>query len=287
MGVARISHRKMRPCLLRDQNRHLILDPIPACRHVSGSVRANGKLPKRQRIMVEQHIVLDIFAVFLLGKEIGTSVIHDHSVCKFQPDILKLQLIQKHPCHMQNTVRGGQHRGSKHFSHRDIHIRHTVFKVCLSVRVLQLMQTDLQIRPVGAAPFDCYGHPLVQHINDLLLDPLVQLIVQCVDAHDIVEDLLILRPDIRYRKSDDRKAALLPRNVFILQHARLRGVFHGKLLLLLRQSAGRRLRLRHKRLLPEDLQHRRSAMHFRLLLILFKSASQTFQSALHKKFVQH
>ena len=149
------------------------------------------------------------------------------------------------------------------------------------------MQADRQVSPVGSASLDQHGRSLIQHIDDFLLNPLIELIVQRVDPHNVIENLFILFADIRHRKGNDRKASFLPGDIFILQHTRFQRILHRKLLLFLRQPAGRLLALWHEGFLTEDFHHSRPAVHCRLRLVLFKGIPHELQFALHKKFIQN
>ena len=110
---------------------------------------------------------------------------------------------------MKHSAGSCQHRGSEHFSDRNIHICHAVFKIGLCFRVFQSMKMDQKVRLIFSFTLDF--HPLtgIQRINDGLLDFLVFLIIQSVDLYDLAEDFREVLTDLRYRIGDDRKASLL------------------------------------------------------------------------------
>ena len=60
-----------------------------------------------------------------------------------------------------------------------------------------------------------YGRPLIQHIDELLLNVPVKNIVQCIDPYRLTENILKLCADLRHRKGDDRKAPLLAYDILV------------------------------------------------------------------------
>ncbi len=62
-GIAGISHRKMRSCLLCDQDRHLIFNAIFSCHHIGSRIRSDGELSQRKSLMIFQYIIINIFPV--------------------------------------------------------------------------------------------------------------------------------------------------------------------------------------------------------------------------------
>ncbi len=236
--------------------------------------------------MVMEHIVLDILAVILLTREVAAAIVRHETVFKMKPQIPVLQLMQKHPRHMQQSFRACQPRRSKHLSHRDIDIRHTIFKIGLGLGIVQLVKLYLYIRLVSVLSFDQHGRALVQHIYDLLLHIPVKHVIQRIDTHHVIKNFLILLPDLRHGKGNDRKAALLPPNILVLDIGNLSRIGYRKLLLFFAQTACRLLVFRHKGDLPEALHHCRSAVKGRQLLMPFEDIVHGFCSSLRQRPVQ-
>ena len=116
---------------------------------------------------------------------------------------------------MKNPTSSGKHRRSKHFSHWNIYICHTVFKICLFPDIFQFMQMNDQICLVVL--FSFYFYPLtgIQSLNDRLLYPFILFIIQCIDLHNLCKNLRKIISDLRHRIGNDRKASLIAPDVTI------------------------------------------------------------------------
>lgn len=103
---------------------------------------------------------------------------------------------------MEQTLGSGQHRGSKYFAHRNVHIGHTVFKVRLLCLICQGVQENLHLRLIACPCIAGYGHILclIQHIYQVLLDLFVLLIIQRIDADSLMENLCKILANRRYRE---------------------------------------------------------------------------------------
>ena len=53
----------MRPHLLSDQYRQLLLDTIFPRRRIGGRIRSNSELSKRERLMLMKDIIPDVFFI--------------------------------------------------------------------------------------------------------------------------------------------------------------------------------------------------------------------------------
>ena len=93
MGIAGISHCKMRSCLFCDQNRQLIFDLILSGHHISCGIGANSKFSDWQHIMMEQNIVPDIFPVLFFFLKIAAGIILYLSIFKLQGKIPEFQSV--------------------------------------------------------------------------------------------------------------------------------------------------------------------------------------------------
>ena len=73
---------------------------------------------------------------------------------------------------------------------------------------------------------------LIQHIHQVLLNLFVLLVIQCVDADGLMENLRKVFPDGRYRKGNNGKAGLIPRNILVHHRHSLVGIGNLQFLLL-------------------------------------------------------
>ena len=64
MGVTGVSHREMRPHLLRDQDRQLVSDSVLRRKHIGRCIGSDGEFPHGKGIMMEQHIFPDKLPAF-------------------------------------------------------------------------------------------------------------------------------------------------------------------------------------------------------------------------------
>ena len=120
---------------------------------------------------------------------------------------------------MEYPFRPFQDRGGKHLAHRNIHVRHAIFKDGLLLRVLQRMKPYKEIRPVPISSKDMDVRPLIQRVDQSLLHLLIQPCVQGIDADDLPEDLRVALPYLWHRVGHDGKASLISRNVLVGQGA--------------------------------------------------------------------
>ena len=159
--------------------------------------------------MMVKDIILNISAVFPLRLKVTAGIIDHLTAVKYKLQILKLQSVQIHFFYMEDSACACQNRRSKHLSYRDIHICHTVFKVCLFFDILQCMKMNDKICFIAVLSFDL--HPLagIQSFNDRLLDFFIKLIVQCIDLYDLIKNLREVSSDLRHRIGDNGKASLI------------------------------------------------------------------------------
>ena len=174
-----------------------------------------------------------------------------------------------------------QNGRGEHLSHRDIHIRHAVFKIGLLLRIMQRMKSDAQIGPVFSHSFDPHILRLVQRVDQLLLDALIESVIQSIQLQDAIEDLFKILPDFRHRKGDDGKASLFALHILIHQRARLRLEINGKLLLLFIQTKRFFLVFRLKGGLPKAFDDCRPAVHGGKLLHALQRIPIVFQTVVH------
>ena len=166
---------------------------------------------------------------------------------------------------MQKSVRSLQPRSSEDFSHRNIYICQTVFKLCLRLRILKIRKGNGQVGHVAAPAHDLHKGRAVQYLNHILLNLFIFLFIQIIDLPDFLKNLLKLLPDGRQRIGDDRKAPLILIDKFIHQRIGFRRIFHQQVLLPLAETIGLRLALRLKRNLSEHLEAGRPGKALRLL----------------------
>ena len=162
-----------------------------------------------------QYIVRYISAAFFRIIKITTVVIRDHSVFECQFQICILQSFQIYPAYMKYPRCTFKYRRGKHFSHRNIDIRNTVFENRLFLRIFELMQRHSDISPVLSLALHTDILSLVKGIDDCLLYLFIKLCIQCVDAYHFIKYFRIIFPDLRHRIRYDRKAALLPSDILI------------------------------------------------------------------------
>ena len=110
---------------------------------------------------------------------------------------------------MKDSAGSCENRGRKHFPHRNIHICHTVFKICLFFDIVKFMQMNDQISLIIIFSLNFYPLTGIQRLYDRLLDPFVQFIIQCIDLYNLRKNLREIRSNLRYRISNDRKASLI------------------------------------------------------------------------------
>ncbi len=108
------------------------------------------------------------------------------------------------------------------------------------------------------------------------------MIVQRVDFYSLPENLFKLFPNIRHRECDNRKAALLARNVFVGHLTGLAVQGHLIFLLLLVKLQRFFFALWLKGLFSEDFHNRRACMAFGQFLVFFKGSLHDTQLPLHK-----
>ena len=78
-----------------------------------------------------------------------------------------------------------------------------------------------------------YPVRLIQHIDELLLNLLVQLVIQGINLHGLGKNLLKPGTDCRNRVGNNRKAALLSLQILVAHLPHRTHLMHAELLLLL------------------------------------------------------
>ena len=174
---------------LSDQNWKFICNTIFFSCHIRSCIGPDCKLTHWDLRMMVQNIILNICTILLFSLKVCTRIINHLSAVKYQLQILKLQSVQINLLYMKNPTGSGQHRRSKHFSHWNIYICHTIFKICLFSDIFQFMQMNDQICLVVI--FSFYFYPLtgIQRLNDRLLYPFILFIIQCIDLHNLCKNL--------------------------------------------------------------------------------------------------
>ena len=127
--------------------------------------------------------------------------------------------------------------------------------------------------------------PLVQRVNERLLHLFIEFRIQCIDADHLAKDLLIFIPDLRHRPGNDRKAPLIPPDIFIGNLSRTAVILHGQLFLFCGICRSLRDRFRREGLLSERLHDRRPRELRRHLPVLFIDRPEHFQPALDITFI--
>ena len=187
---------------------------------------------------------------------------------------------------MQSSVCAGKLRGGEDLSHGNIHIRYAVFENGFLFRMLQLHQLHLHIRPVCPGSFDMHIFPLIQGVNQFLLNALVQTVIQVIDLLDFPENLLKVVSNLRDGPGDDGKASLISGNITVYQLAGLAAVVDAQLLLLLIESQSLLTAPGQERLFPENLHNRRTGVNRCQILVFFIGCVQNRQTPFHQLFVQ-
>ena len=77
------------------------------------------------------------------------------------------------------------------------------------------MQMDQKICVIISTSLNL--HPLtgIQCIDDRLLDFLVEMIIQCIDLHDLTENFFIIAADLRNRICNNGKTSLIAFDVAV------------------------------------------------------------------------
>ena len=132
---------------------------------------------------------------------------------------------------MQRSLRTVEYRGSKYFTKRDIHICQAVLEVRLCLAV-DLVQHHLHVRLVATLAKYLHILCIIETVDHRLLDGFVFLIIERIDFHYSIEDLLEIRTNLRDWICDDREAVLIVRNIAVCDLRCLRPIFHRHLLLL-------------------------------------------------------
>ena len=112
------------------------------------------------------------------------------------------------------------------------------------------------------------------------------MVIQIVDLHNLLEDLLKILPNLRDRPGYDGKAPLVPGDILVDQAAGLAVVKDAQLLLLLVKLQGLRAALGKEGLLPKDFHDRRPRVDGRQLLILLVRSVKNRKTPLHQLPVQ-
>ncbi len=110
---------------------------------------------------------------------------------------------------MENAVRTFEYRRRKDLSHRDIDISQTVFKVRFRLRITQFVKFHGEIRLVRSPASNTNPVALIQRIDQRLMDLPVQLHIERVQFNGLLKNVFKIIPDLRDRKSNDRKTPLL------------------------------------------------------------------------------
>ena len=264
----------MRSHLLHDQDRQPVQDPELLRHRIRRRVRSDCKLTERKHLMTIHDPLHD---QTMTGLEVHCSVLleivadrRNHTpVLKLHQEIPVLDIADIDRPDIQDPIRSGKLRGSKHLAERNIHIRHAVLKLRLLLRIRKSSKLYLHVRPVLSLSDNLHILRGVEHIDDLLLHIPVQLIIQRVDPDRLLKDLRELLSDRRYRECDDRKTRLVTRDILVHDRHGKIPVFQIKILLFLRKRPRLRLVHRLKSRLTERLDDRRSRIDSRVLLILF------------------
>ena len=233
-----------------------------------------------------EHIVCHIVTVFLLRGKIAAGAGGNHAVLEDQFQIPVAQLSQIDLRHMEHTACPLQKGRGKDLSHRNVHVGDAVLEIRLLRGISQRVQRHGNVRVVVAPAGNMHMGPLIQHIDDLLLHPLIQGVIQGVDLHRPGKDFLEIRPDGGQRKGDDRKAVGVSRHIGVGNLPGTGRMVDIQLILFLRIVLFLRLVHRLKGRLPEDLDNRRSPVDRRLLSVFLKGVPQNLQPALHKGLVK-
>ena len=187
---------------------------------------------------------------------------------------------------MEMAVSAFQRRGSKHLPYRDVYVCHAVFKGCFPAPVFQRVQGNRQV--CGIFPFsgNADRNAPVQHVNDVLLDVLVQFIIQGIYLYGFSKNFLECRADFRYGVGDNRKTALLPLNILVCHLRSHVGIINVQFLLFFIILAGIRVGLGRKALLPKSFHYRRPCIPASFFLPGFISGFQNLQPPFHKGLIQ-
>ena len=223
--IAGVPDCKMRPGLLRDQNRQLCLHAIFPRQHKRRCVRADCALSHRQSRVMEQNILLNVSPPLRRVGKIRAAVVGHTPVLETKPQVLEPQTLQIHAAHLQQSVRSLQHRCGKNLPHRNIHIRNAILENGLMLRIGQREQLHHKIRPVSAAALHLHVIRFIQRIDEPCLHLLILMIIQRVDPDHRVKNIRIARRcvrDRRQRKIYDRETPLLRYHGFCVEHIGLR-----------------------------------------------------------------
>ena len=191
-----------------------------------------------------KNIILNISTVFFFRFKIRTGIIDHLTTVKHKFQVFKLQSVQINLLYMKDSAGSCENRGRKHFPHRNIHICHTVFKICLFFDIFKFMQMNDQICFIVIFALDFYPLTGIQSLYDRLLDPFVQFIIQCIDLYNLRKNLREIRSNLWYRISNDRKASLIAFDIAVHNLSGFIVKFYLQFLLHFRQSPCFRCRYR-------------------------------------------
>ena len=148
------------------------------------------------------------------------------------------------------------------------------------------MQLHIQIGAVSVSPRNVYAFSLVKRVDHRLLYSLILLIIECINSHNSVKNLRVLRADLRQREGNNREAPLLADNIGV--HKLTHPILHldRQAVLLCRQRKRFLCFHRRKRHLAKHFLDSRSRMSGRLLCPALKRRLHRLQTPLYKFFVQ-
>ena len=147
------------------------------------------------------------------------------------------------------------------------------------------MQGDSKVCPVAPPSLNMHAIPLIQRVNQLLLNLLILPVIQVVDFFRLTEDFGKPASDFRHRISDNGEASLVSANIPVHDLPGLVLIADLKSLLFPAQAAAGFLCLRRKRQFSKCIHAGRPAVHSSLCLSALIGALKILQLSGDKTLV--
>ena len=287
MAVAGVAHRKMRPRLLGNQNRQLLLH-IAADAHLVGrGVCSDGKFADGKGLVLRKDCLLKEGLIFRLCREIVAGIGLQHSVLEGELQVLKGDSVDAHLRHMKRSLGSRKHRRGEHLADGNVDVRTAVFEVRLLRGIRQGVKHHLHICLVLPASGHRHVSAAVEHVDNLLLNLFIMRVRERVAADGLAEHFLEVVADGRHRIRNDGKSALLGVD-------KVRNDGHETPLQFPQERCRAGLCGRHRALvfkldvgLAEDLLHRRSGISAQRLAVNLHALLDCGEALFNQRSLQH
>ena len=256
--------------------------------------------------MVEQNIVLNIrpplgnFVFF--AREIPARIIRDTAGMEREGQVPEKEAFQIYTRNMQNALGPLQHRRRENFPDRNIHIRDAVLENCLLRGIGKLIEVYGKVCFVGTGAFKMQPVSKIQRVDQCLLDALILVIVQCIEFHDRVKNLMIcLRlvrnrdirrvntglTDFRKRERNNRKASVAADNRLVIFSGRSLTETRGHFVLRRRKLRLPASRARRKRFFTESFHDCGAGVNLESFRLLSVRGTHCLDSSVCQKLIQN